>query len=85
MKNIRVLSENFQFLEVKFSIYLYRRVFVMLAVYNKELNEDLIANAKAGLTLRQAHLSEGTFSDVAALNVMKQYIRQRAVSLLSDE
>ena len=32
MKNIRVLffSENFQFLEVKFSIYLNRRVFVML-------------------------------------------------------
>ena len=30
MKNIRVfLSEKFQFLEVKFSIYLNRRVFVM--------------------------------------------------------
>ena len=30
MKNIRVfLNENFQFLEVKFSIYLNRRVFVM--------------------------------------------------------
>ena len=31
MKNIRVffLSENFQFLEVKFSIYLNRRVFVI--------------------------------------------------------
>ena len=30
MKNIRVfLSENFQFLEVKFSIYLNRRVLVM--------------------------------------------------------
>ena len=30
MKNIRVfLSENFQFLEVKFSIYFNRRVFVM--------------------------------------------------------
>ena len=30
MKNIRVfLSENFQFLEMKFSIYLKRRVFVM--------------------------------------------------------
>ena len=32
MKNIRVfLSENFQFLEVKFSIYLNRRVFVMMS------------------------------------------------------
>ena len=30
MKNIRVfLSENFQFLEVKFSLYLNRHVFVM--------------------------------------------------------
>ena len=30
MKNIRVfLSENFQFLEVEFSLYLNRRVFVM--------------------------------------------------------
>ena len=30
MKNIRVfLYENFQFLEVKFSIYLNRRVFIM--------------------------------------------------------
>ena len=34
MKNIRVfLSENFQFLEVKFSIYLNRHVFVMLQSY----------------------------------------------------
>ena len=30
MKNIRVfLSENYQFLEMKFSVYLKRRVFVM--------------------------------------------------------
>ena len=29
MKDIRVLSQNFQFLEVKFSIYLNRCVFVM--------------------------------------------------------
>ena len=28
-KNISFLSENFQFLEVKFSIYLHTRVFVM--------------------------------------------------------
>ena len=35
MKNISVLSENFQFLEVKCSIYLNRRVFVMvLGLYN---------------------------------------------------
>ena len=30
MKNIVFVSENFQFLEVKFSIYLNRSVFVML-------------------------------------------------------
>ena len=36
MKNIRVfVSENFQFLEVKFSIHLNRRVFVMVNVDNK--------------------------------------------------
>ena len=29
MKNVSLLSENFQFLEVKFSICLNRRVFVM--------------------------------------------------------
>ena len=29
MKNISFLSENFQFLEVKFSIYFNRQVFVM--------------------------------------------------------
>ena len=29
-KYLSFLCENFQFLEVKFSIYLYRRVFVML-------------------------------------------------------
>ena len=29
MKNIRILSENFQFLVVKFSVYFNRRVFVM--------------------------------------------------------
>ena len=32
MKNISFLSEIFQFLEVKFSIYLYRRVFAVFTV-----------------------------------------------------
>ena len=36
MKNVRVfLSENFQFLEVKFSIYLDRHVFVMCETAGK--------------------------------------------------
>ena len=38
MKNIRFLSENFQFLEVKFSIYLNRRVFVMLCRFYCYIN-----------------------------------------------
>ena len=33
MKNIRIfVSENFQFLEVKVSIYLNRRIFVMISI-----------------------------------------------------
>ena len=48
MKNISFLSENFQFLKVKFSIYLNRRVFVMkfaktskiadMTIYGKSFN-----------------------------------------------
>ena len=36
MKNSSFLSENFQFLEVKFSIYLNRRVFVMTNLVGEE-------------------------------------------------
>ena len=51
MKNYQsFLSENFHFLEVKFSLYLNRRVFVM---------------AQTDLCLRWAHMSEGTFPHVA--------------------
>ena len=40
MKNIRVfVPENFQFLEVKFFIYLNRRVFVMRCGYPFELHQ----------------------------------------------
>ena len=40
MKNVRVfLSENFQFLEVKFSMYLNRHVFVMLE--NRQMIPDI--------------------------------------------
>ena len=37
MKNVNFLSENFQFLEVKFSIYLNRCVFVMNSDYDFKL------------------------------------------------
>ena len=35
MKNIRLLSENFHFLMVKFTVYLNRHVFVMGNVYDQ--------------------------------------------------
>ena len=38
MKTIRILSEDFQFLVVKFSIYLNRRVFVMFTLSNAEIH-----------------------------------------------
>ena len=42
MKNIRVfLSENFQSLEMNFSIHLNRRVFVMSSLQYGDLNEDM--------------------------------------------
>ena len=34
MKNIRIFSENFHFLVVKFSVYLNRRVFVMDCLFS---------------------------------------------------
>ena len=37
MKNISFLSENFQFVEVKFSVYLNRHVFVMIALAKKSI------------------------------------------------
>ena len=52
MKNIKVLSENFQLLVVKFSIYLNRRVFVM-------------RSAQADLNLSWVHISDGTLSHAA--------------------
>ena len=39
MKNIRILSENFQFLKVKFSIYLNRRVFVIGSLNHSSILE----------------------------------------------
>ena len=48
MKNIKVfLSENFQFLERKFSIYLNRRVFVMRYVHCfKIIADQILINTK---------------------------------------
>ena len=42
MKNISFLSENFQFLEVKFSIYLNRCVFVMYIKSSSGINLETI-------------------------------------------
>ena len=74
------LSEFFQFLEVKFSIYLNRRVFVMhscyvirvFGIHRKELClravKTMIGLRMKGCSkiFRWAHMSEGTFSDDAA-------------------
>ena len=69
MKNISLLSEKFQLLEVKFSIYLKRRVFVMWLPKDTNAlladNED--SDAQADLIIRCTHLSECTFSHVMAL------------------
>ena len=48
MKNISFLSENFQFLEVKFSIYLNRRVFVMVVRIGHKLLWCLASYALLG-------------------------------------
>ena len=43
-KHQSILSEDFQFLEVKFSIYLNRRVFVM----SRSINPDALADLCLG-------------------------------------
>ena len=48
----KFLSENFQFLEVKFTIYLIRRVFVM--------------GAQPDLNLLWVHMTKGTLSHITA-------------------
>ena len=71
MKNIRVfLTENFQFLEVKFSIYLNRRVFVMVRKFKvaKDVKfrpaENECTDAQSDLIFLWAHTLEGTFSQI---------------------
>ena len=49
MKNISFLSENFQFLEVKFSIYLNRRVFVMDGFKFFTILEDHLSTCVIGV------------------------------------
>ena len=46
-KKLEILSENFQFLVVKFSVYLNRRVFVMHDTQSIGLN-DIIINPRSG-------------------------------------
>ena len=66
------LTETFQFLEVKFSVYLNRRVF-------------LLVNAQTDLKLGLAHMSEVIFSDDAAHKVEQNSICQgRFTCLFSD-
>ena len=54
MKNIRVfLSQIFQFLEVKFSLYLNRRVFVMAAQNKIELKQPFFPHITSKSTFLQ--------------------------------
>ena len=46
MKNIRILSENFHFLMVKFSVYLNRRVFVMYTLNLLIIHKKMIGSSK---------------------------------------
>ena len=62
-KYLSFLSENFKFLEIKFSIYLNRRVFVMIQKAPSEDSDQTAKNAQADLNLRWASTSEGTFFD----------------------
>ena len=50
-------SENFQFLEVKFSIYLNRRVFLMTVCENLPLNMRIIRR------FRYLHMYSASFAD----------------------
>ena len=62
MKNMLFfLSENSQFLEVKFSIYLNRRVFLMVASVNGHLRPDQPAQS-----LYCSQMPEGPFSNSEA-------------------
>ena len=54
MKNISFLPENFQFLEVKFSLYLNRRVFVMQCVNFINYWDWLIIRNGRGLLIYSA-------------------------------
>ena len=64
------LSENFQFLEVKFSIYLNMCVFVMLSFFTVMRTMIRMRDLSADLSLWLAHISKGTFSHVAAQDVL---------------
>ena len=52
MKNISFVSENFQFLEVEFPIYLNRRVFVMLCMKTKIIQKNVMRAMEDSSRLR---------------------------------
>ena len=68
MKNIRIfLSENFRFLAVKFSVYLNRRVFVMIlpfflfvSSYCSELHQEISARCRANKSVLSPPLTPST-------------------------
>ena len=86
MKNIRfILSENFMFLEVEFSIYLNRHVFVMnrngqdqfthrdiLCLSTSRSSDFVSLSLQADLGLRRAYMVhvQGHFSCFANINLL---------------
>ena len=67
----------FHFLVVKFSVYLNRHVFVMKCGQRRLWSD--CAYAQADLSLRWVHISEGTFSQVAAQIFINQNILKTLV------
>ena len=65
MKNISFLSENFKFLEEKFSIYLNRRVLVMSLVHfllMHEIRQECVLATTQPQTTFKMQLSVASFS-----------------------
>ena len=74
MKNIRVfLSENFQFLEVKFSLYLNRHVFVMISQIHPselQLNKANLSETKPRFWICICLFQMGLFHAKFMINAM---------------
>ena len=73
MKNISFLSENFQFLEVKFSIYLNRRVFV-----RERLGNPVILAGEFNL------IFDTSVDTLCYRNVNNPQVRNKVIEVITD-